>query len=151
MPAFINFQAFFQGARSYFAQYLLFMLTFLTKTTSKIIFSEKSLSVHMSVRPSRPRHVPVTSPQKVAETENFAKQSCQIHFRDATATTAAALLGEAKPSHIYTTQFRVSSPLHSQSQAVVCVSTPRKYPRSGYFLVNDNLLSNDNIIWIAFL
>ena len=85
----------------------------------------------MSVHP-----VPVTSPQKVAETENFAKQSCQIHFRDATATTAAALLGEAKPSHVYTTQFRVSSPLQSRSQAVVCVSTPRKYPRSGYFLVN---------------
>ena len=56
-----------------------------TAVTSKIIFSEKSLSVHMSVRLSRPRPrhvpVPVTSPQKVAETENFEKQSCQIHFK----------------------------------------------------------------------
>ena len=28
-----------------------------------------------------------------------------------------------------------TSPTQSQSQAVVCVSTPRMYPRSGYFLV----------------
>ena len=28
-----------------------------------------------------------------------------------------------------------TSPPQSQSQAVVCVSTPRMYPRSGYFLV----------------
>ena len=32
--------------------------------------------------------------------------------------------------------FRVSSPPQSRSKAVVCVSTPRMYPRSGYFLVN---------------
>ena len=30
---------------------------------------------------------------------------------------------------------RVSSPPQSWSKAVVCVSTPRMYPRSGYFLV----------------
>ena len=30
---------------------------------------------------------------------------------------------------------RVSSPPQSPSQAVVCASTPRKYARSGYFLV----------------
>ena len=30
---------------------------------------------------------------------------------------------------------RVSSPTQSRSKAVVCVSTPRMYPRSGYFLV----------------
>ena len=30
---------------------------------------------------------------------------------------------------------RVLSPLQSRSKAVVCVSTPMKYPRSGYFLV----------------
>ena len=30
---------------------------------------------------------------------------------------------------------RVSIPPQSQSKAVVCVSTPRMYPRSGYFLV----------------
>ena len=29
-----------------------------------------------------------------------------------------------------------TSPPQSQSQAVVCVSTPRMYPRSGYFLVS---------------
>ena len=49
-----------------------------------------------------------------------------------------AVLGKAKPSYVYLIlkpQFRVSSPPQSQSQAVVCVSTPRKYPRSGYFLV----------------
>ena len=32
---------------------------------------------------------------------------------------------------------RVSSPPQSRSKAVVCVSTPRMYPRSGYFLVNE--------------
>ena len=31
---------------------------------------------------------------------------------------------------------RVLSPPQSRSQAVVCVSTPRMYPQSGYFLVN---------------
>ena len=49
------------------------------------------------------------------------------------------MLGEAKPSYVYSIlkpHFRVSSPPWSLSQAVVCVSTPRKYPRSGYFLVN---------------
>ena len=30
---------------------------------------------------------------------------------------------------------RVSSPPQSWFKAVVCVSTPKKYPRSGYFLV----------------
>ena len=30
---------------------------------------------------------------------------------------------------------RVSSPPQSRSKAVVCVSTPRMYPRSGYFLI----------------
>ena len=35
-------------------------------------------------------------------------------------------------------------PPQSRSQAVVCVSTPRMYPRSGYFLVNPyNELSNE--------
>ena len=36
--------------------------------------------------------------------------------------------------------FRVSSPPQSWSKAVVCVSTPRMYPRSGYFLVSQNLM-----------
>ena len=46
---------------------------------SKIIFSEKSLSVHMSVCLSV-CPVPSRTRKKVAETENFAKQSCQISF-----------------------------------------------------------------------
>ena len=33
------------------------------------------------------------------------------------------------------TSFSVSPPPQSRSQAVVCASTPRMYPRSGYFLV----------------
>ena len=40
-------------------------------------------------------------------------------------------LAKAKPKYI----FRVSSPPQSQSKAVVCVSKPRIYPHSGYFLV----------------
>ena len=133
---------------------------------SKIIFSEKSLSVHVcpSVRPSVrpvPSPSPSLSPKKVIETENFAKKSYQIHYKGdkntsrvvlplsppllpllhapaaaaAAATKTTAFLGKAKPSYVYSTQFRVSSPLQSWSKAVVCASTPRKYPRSGYFLV----------------
>ena len=40
---------------------------------------------------------------------------------------------EAKPRCV----FRVSSPPPSWSKAVVCVSTPRMYPRSEYFLVSN--------------
>ena len=40
-------------------------------------------------------------------------------------------LAKAKPRYV----FRVSSPPQSRSKAVVCVSTPRMYPHSGYFLV----------------
>ena len=55
--------------------------------------------------------------------------------------TAAA---EAKPRYVYSIlkphgqSFRRQVRLllsQSRSQAVVCVSTPRMYPRSGYFLV----------------
>ena len=44
----------------------------------------------------------------------------------------AATRGEAE-LRIY--NLKKISPPQSRSQAVVCVSTPRKYPRSGYFLV----------------
>ena len=58
-------------------------LDYIRHTLSKIIFSQKSLSVHIFVRlsvcPSRP--IPSPSPKKVIETENFAKQSCQIHYK----------------------------------------------------------------------
>ena len=39
------------------------------------------------------------------------------------------------PRQITIPHLRVSSPPQSRSKAVVCVSTPRMYPRSGYFLV----------------
>ena len=119
------------------------------------------LSVCPFVRPvPSPSPSPSLSPKKVIETENFAKKSYQIHYKGdkntsrvvlplsppllpvllAAAATAAttkttAFLGKAKPSYVYSTQFRVSSPLQSRSKAVVCASTPRKYPQSGYFLV----------------
>ena len=76
-------------------------------------------------------------PKKVPETENFAKQSCQIYFKGYI-KIFRVMLGEGKPSYIYSIlkpHFRVSSPPQSRSQAVVCVSTPMMYPRSGYFLV----------------
>ena len=38
----------------------------------------------------------------------------------------------------FQTKTWVYSPPQSRSQAVVCVSTPRMYPRSGYFLVHFN-------------
>ena len=53
------------------------------------------------------------------------------------------LLGKVKPSYVYLIlkpYFGVSSPPQSRSQAVVCASTPRKYPRSGYFLANTKVL-----------
>ena len=114
------------------------------------------MSVRPFVRPV-PSPSPSLSPKKVIETENFAKKSYQIHYKGdkntsrvvlplsppllpllhaaAATTKTTAFLGEAKPSYVYSTQFRVSSPLQSRSKAVVCASTPRKYPRSGYFLV----------------
>ena len=100
---------------------------------SKIIFPEKSLSVRMFVCLSVPS-VPSRPRKKVTETENFAKQSCQIYFKGDKKNTQshAAVLGEAKPSYVYSIlkpHFRVSSPPQSRSQAVVCVSTPRIYPR----------------------
>ena len=93
------------------------------------------LSICLSVPsvPSRPSKI-------TAETENFAKQSCQIYFKgDKKTFSHAAVLGEAKPSYVYSIlkpHFRVSSPPQNGSQAVVCVSTPRMYPRSGYFPVS---------------
>ena len=62
----------------------------------------------------------------------------------AAATKTTAFLGKAKPSYICSTQFRVSLPLQIQSKAVVCASTPRKYPRSEYFLVFDIMYYNFN-------
>ena len=47
---------------------------------SKIIFSEKSLSVHMHVSLSI-CPVPSPSPQKATESVNFAKQSCQTYYK----------------------------------------------------------------------
>ena len=44
--------------------------------------------------------------------------------------------------------FRVSSPPQSRSQAVVCVSTPRKYSQSGCFLENNK---NSPLSWQLYL
>ena len=44
---------------------------------------------------------------------------------------------KAKPSYVYAI-LKKTSPPQSWSKAVVCASTPRKYPRSGYFLVRNN-------------
>ena len=49
--------------------------------------------------------------------------------------TTAAEWSQAEP-RLY--NLKETSPLLSWSQAVVCVSTPRMYPRSGYFLVTSN-------------
>ena len=55
--------------------------TFLFKKISKILFSEKSLSVPMSVCPSVHPSRPVPSQKKVTETENFTEQSCQMYLK----------------------------------------------------------------------
>ena len=103
------------------------------KGISKIIFPEKSLSVRMSVCPVC--RVPSRPPKKVAE---FAKQSCQIYFKGDKKYSVMLWCWAkwSQATYIRLTHFRVSSPPWSWSQAVVCVSTPRKYPRSGYFLVS---------------
>ena len=79
---------------------------------SKIIFSEKSLSVHMSVCPSVPSPSPSRPPKKLLKLKTLISKVVRYTLRDATTTAAAAaaaaaLLGNAKPSHVYTTQFRV--------------------------------------------
>ena len=43
-----------------------------------------------------------------------------------------AIQGKAE---VGTYNLKKTSPPQSRSQAVVCISTPRMYPRSGYFLV----------------
>ena len=81
--------------------------------------------------------------QNHRRTTTMHRQPCMLLLHATAIATAAAaaatkitsFLGKAKPSYVYSTQFRVSSPLQSRSKAVVCASTPRKYPRSGYFLV----------------
>ena len=113
----------------------------LLKGLSKIIFPEKSLSVRMSVclfvclsRLSRPVPEKKSLKQKI-----LLNKVVRYTSRVTKILSHPAVLGEAKPSYVYLilkTHFRVSSPPQSRSQAVVCVSTPRKYPRSGYFLVN---------------
>ena len=45
------------------------------------------------------------------------------------------ILRKVKPSCVNQTYFSVSSLPQCWSQAVVCISTPRKYPDSGYFQV----------------
>ena len=47
-------------------------------------------------------------------------------------------------TQIYNHLVRVSSPPQSRSKAVVCVSTPRKYPRSGCSLVLPKIFSTLN-------
>ena len=48
------------------------------------------------------------------------------------------------------THFSVPSPPQSRSQAVVCVSTSRMYPRSGYFLVYIYFISvSDKVALLA--
>ena len=59
------------------------------------------------------------------------------------------VLSKAKPSYVYSIlkphgQSSITYPSHSK--AVVCVSTPRMYPRSGYFLISfKNEISNPDI------
>ena len=43
---------------------------------------------------------------------------------------------------------RVSSPPQSRSKAVVCVSTPRMYPQSGYFLVYNHFANFSTCMFI---
>ena len=54
------------------------------------------------------------APKPETETENFAKESCQIYFKGAKKILSHAVVpGEAKPSYIYSISkphFRVSSP-----------------------------------------
>ena len=136
---------------------------------SKIIFSEKSLSVHMSVLlsvcpsvrlsvPSRPRPCPpkkslklktllrkvirytirVTKihPESCCRCRRHCCRCCMLLLHAAAAASAAAaytaatsaaatkttaFLGKAKPSYLYSTQFRVTSPLQSWSKAVFFV------------------------------
>ena len=49
------------------------------------------------------------------------------------ACQTTVMRGKAK---LRTYNLKKTSPLQSRSQAVVCVSTPRMYPRSEYFLVS---------------
>ena len=107
------------------------------KFISKIIFSEKSLSVHMSVRlsrhvTSRPRPRP---PQKslnqkmlLNKVARYTTRVTKIHLE----SCYSAERGEAE-LRIY--NLKATLPPQNRSQAVVCVSTPRLHQCSGYCLV----------------
>ena len=50
-------------------------------SASKMIFSEKRLSLCLSVRLSVRLSVPSRHKKKVTKTENFTEQSCQMYFK----------------------------------------------------------------------
>ena len=60
----------------------------------KIILSEKSLSVNMSITFHQ---VPVTVPQRIIEIENFARQSSQTHYKGNKNTSIVMLLLLSRP------------------------------------------------------
>ena len=82
-----------------------FMQGLLYDLISNDIFQEK-LSVHKSVCPfvcpSCPVLSPSLSPKKVIETENFAKQSCQTHYKG-DKNTSIVMLSVPPPLHVAAT------------------------------------------------
>ena len=87
-------------------------------------FGSPSDPSQISVAEAKPRYIYLISKQ------HGQSKKCPVRL----------LLCKAKPSNGYAI-FEKLSPPQSWSQVVVCVSTPRMYPRSGYLLVtNKNIL-----------
>ena len=73
------------------------------------------------------------SPVRLPLSEEKPSYEYSILKKHSQISKTQLLPSEAKLNYIYTTLKKHHLP--SRSQAVVCVSTPRMYPPSGYFLV----------------
>ena len=54
------------------------------------------------------------------------------------------LIGKVKPRYVYQSSLKYFITSDCRSLAVVCVSSSEKYPRSGYFIVDNSIIINSS-------
>ena len=79
------------------------------------------------------------------QSDSCRQGEAEVHIFDFKATwsefqKASQTATEQGNAELGILNFKKTSSLQSRSHAVVCVSTPRMYPRSGYFLVFTKLV-----------
>ena len=133
---FVEWWFFFIGSESQFEIWW-FYSRFLS--SKLILFLWNKLPTHDSDNFSAVGSENVTNRSFLASVKS-EKYAFWVHEPRRSQDPCITIFCEAKPSCLYQTYFSVSSPPQCWSQAVVCVSTPRMYPRSGYFLVYHKLI-----------